>query len=255
MMNRNMNSLLLNKEIGNLSAAKFVQKNRDEYMKKIGFEKAFALEDFDEEEEALVREMGSQAGLGNSRFFLRFNHEGDRLATSNSSKVQIWEHQSGKMIKQVNEHSEVVTSLSWFNRSNENYSKFDRYLYKNNVLLEDVSDDEEEDSIISNNNDYEEEDEEDRIENCQPIFSTASIDTTLKLWNKDYKVIHTFRDHKDWLRSVALTDSGRRMISGCVSANQFFFFFIGEDIRRIILFQDIYLLKTLLLKNYFCFSN
>lgn len=49
------------------------------------------------------------------------------------------------------------------------------------------------------------------------LFS-SSLDRTIKVWS-NYKCIHTFSDHQDWIRSLSLSKNDHTLISGCVSGN------------------------------------
>lgn len=46
---------------------------------------------------------------------------------------------------------------------------------------------------------------------------SCSLDKTIKLW-KDFKCVHTFLDHSDWVRCLSVSDSNRNFLSGCVSS-------------------------------------
>ena len=48
-------------------------------------------------------------------------------------------------------------------------------------------------------------------------FITCSLDKTIKLW-KNYKNIHTFLEHSDWVRCISIRDDNTRFLSGCVSS-------------------------------------
>ena len=49
------------------------------------------------------------------------------------------------------------------------------------------------------------------------MFLSCSLDKTIKLWN-NYKNIHTFIEHSDWVRCIAVNDTNTRFLSGCVSS-------------------------------------
>jgi WD40 repeat protein len=46
---------------------------------------------------------------------------------------------------------------------------------------------------------------------------SCSLDKTIKLW-KDYTPIHTFIEHSDWVRCIAVSQSSKYFLSGCVSS-------------------------------------
>ena len=48
-------------------------------------------------------------------------------------------------------------------------------------------------------------------------FLSCSLDKTIKLFT-NYKCIHTFTEHSDWVRCVNISDSNNFFLSGCVSS-------------------------------------
>ena len=46
---------------------------------------------------------------------------------------------------------------------------------------------------------------------------SSSLDKTIKLW-KDFKCIHTYLDHNDWIRCLGISPSNSYFLSGCVSS-------------------------------------
>ena len=46
---------------------------------------------------------------------------------------------------------------------------------------------------------------------------TCSLDKTIKLW-KDYTNVHTFTEHSDWVRCLAINRDNKYFLSGCVSS-------------------------------------
>ena len=53
--------------------------------------------------------------------------------------------------------------------------------------------------------------------NSSNKFLSCSLDKTIKLW-KDYKCVHTFIEHSDWIRCINLNNDNSRLLSGCVSS-------------------------------------
>ncbi|QDZ17719.1 WD40 repeat domain-containing protein [Chloropicon primus] len=51
-------------------------------------------------------------------------------------------------------------------------------------------------------------------------FYTSSLDKSIRLW-KGSRPVATYRDHYDWIRSLAISGDGGRLVSGCVSSNIF----------------------------------
>lgn len=49
------------------------------------------------------------------------------------------------------------------------------------------------------------------------LFLSCSLDKTIKLW-KDYKNVHTFIEHSDWVRCIAINQDNTKFLSGCVSS-------------------------------------
>ena len=48
-------------------------------------------------------------------------------------------------------------------------------------------------------------------------FLSCSLDKTIKLW-RNYKNIHTFLDHSDWVRCITIRNDNTQFLSGCVSS-------------------------------------
>ena len=48
-------------------------------------------------------------------------------------------------------------------------------------------------------------------------FLSCSLDKTIKLW-KNYKNIHTFVEHSDWVRCISIREDNQQFLSGCVSS-------------------------------------
>ena len=48
-------------------------------------------------------------------------------------------------------------------------------------------------------------------------FLSCSLDKTIKLW-KNYKNIHTFLEHSDWVRCISIREDNQQFLSGCVSS-------------------------------------
>ena len=48
-------------------------------------------------------------------------------------------------------------------------------------------------------------------------FLTCSLDKTIKLW-KNYKNVHTFMEHSDWVRCISIRQDNQQFLSGCVSS-------------------------------------
>ena len=46
---------------------------------------------------------------------------------------------------------------------------------------------------------------------------SCSLDKTIKLW-KNYKNVHTFMEHSDWVRCISIRQDNQQFLSGCVSS-------------------------------------
>ena len=46
---------------------------------------------------------------------------------------------------------------------------------------------------------------------------SSSLDRTIRLW-KNYKSIHTFIEHNDWVRCINISEDNSKFLSGCVSS-------------------------------------
>ena len=49
------------------------------------------------------------------------------------------------------------------------------------------------------------------------FFLSCSLDKTIKLW-KNYENVHTFIEHNDWVRCMAIREDDSQFLSGCVSS-------------------------------------
>lgn len=173
-------------------------------------------------------------------FTITFDETGEILASSNHMHdIEIWDVKEKKVKKVIKDHKEIVTGLEFFNNSNA-YNKTS--YNKNNVkslfqdtISQDKSFNDKDDNINNNDN------SEDRIEiespndmddkiNSEEAFNkdfefnsnnnymmSCSLDKTIKLW-KNYNCIHTFLDHNDWVRCLAISNDNNYFLSGCVSS-------------------------------------
>jgi WD40 repeat protein len=53
--------------------------------------------------------------------------------------------------------------------------------------------------------------------NERDYFLSCSLDKTIKLW-KNYSAVHTFIEHSDWVRCIAISETNKMFLSGCVSS-------------------------------------
>lgn len=53
--------------------------------------------------------------------------------------------------------------------------------------------------------------------NQNNMLMSSSLDKTIKIW-KNYKSIHTFIEHSDWIRSISIAESNKQFLSGCVAS-------------------------------------
>ena len=53
--------------------------------------------------------------------------------------------------------------------------------------------------------------------NNNEFMMSCSLDKTIKLWN-NYEHVHTFHEHCDWVRCLALSKNNKHFLSGCVSS-------------------------------------
>ena len=49
------------------------------------------------------------------------------------------------------------------------------------------------------------------------FFLSCSLDRTIRLWN-NFKSIHTFIEHNDWVRCINIREDNNQFLSGCVSS-------------------------------------
>lgn len=55
------------------------------------------------------------------------------------------------------------------------------------------------------------------IQTENTYMMSCSLDKTIKLW-KDYQSVHTYLDHSDWVRCLAISKYNKYFLSGCVSS-------------------------------------
>lgn len=116
-------------------------------------------------------------------FCVRFSPDGARVATAAAECIEIWQTGSRgppRLQHRLDQgHSEIVTHLVWSHHSRGSG--------------------------------------EGSAEQVVGDFFSCSLDKTIKLW-RDCRVVHSFDDHKDWLRSLTLTADDATLLSGCVSS-------------------------------------
>lgn len=114
-------------------------------------------------------------------FQIEFSENGKYMAASNHyGTVDIWNTYNKKLIKNLNVHKEIVTGIEMFSSlQNDNFD--------NEINFEDE------------------------------FLLTSSLDKTIKL-TKNLKVIHTFTEHNDWIKSLAISSDKRNFLSGCISS-------------------------------------
>lgn len=172
--------------------------------------------------------------------------------------IEIWDMKERKVKKVISDHKEIVTGIEFFNNCNKNsFSNrkrndsllMDKFKYaeeskklnpflvtdplvdKNNNINETLTDEYISETENKNNAiEIEEEEEKMEIENekfnnqeneyftDENVFlMSCSLDKTIKLW-KDFNCIHTFLDHNDWVRCLAISNENKYFLSGCVSS-------------------------------------
>jgi len=70
---------------------------------------------------------------------------------------------------------------------------------------------------IENNNNVDSEDFSNGFTSENIYMMSCSLDKTIKLW-KNFNCIHTFLDHNDWVRCLAISNDNNYFLSGCVSS-------------------------------------
>ena len=59
-----------------------------------------------------------------------------------------------------------------------------------------------------------------RFASEESLFYTSSLDKSIRLWKGEAHVA-TYKDHHDWIRSLAISGDSKTLVSGCVSSNIF----------------------------------
>jgi WD40 repeat protein len=112
-------------------------------------------------------------------FTMAFDSNEEHLASSNHlHQIEIWDFTTHNLIKTIPDHKEIVTCIEYFNK-------------KSSCLFNDLFGAKE--------------------------MMTCSLDKTIKLW-KDYVNVHTFTEHSDWVRCLAINRDNKFFLSGCVSS-------------------------------------
>lgn len=172
--------------------------------------------------------------------------------------IEIWDMKERKVKKVIGDHKEIVTGIEFFNnnynRNPYNYSnkkdsalidklkyeqetnKLNRFneenqfsdLNKSNNVYETLTNQSNsEHENINNLNDSlnneqmniesMQDKENDYFSNENIYMMSCSLDKTIKLW-KDFNCIHSFLDHNDWVRCLAISNDNKYFLSGCVSS-------------------------------------
>ncbi len=134
-------------------------------------------------------------------------------------------------LKYVEESQKLNAFHDTYNNNNyNNISSKDDRINDDYETLTILSHSEEENDEVTNINQIDEEmkiedfniqeknEETDYFNNNQNTFMmSCSLDKTIKLW-KDFNCIHTFVDHNDWVRCLAISNENKFFLSGCVSS-------------------------------------
>jgi WD40 repeat protein len=119
-------------------------------------------------------------------FQIEFSENGKYMASSNHyGTVDIWNTYNKKLLKNLNVHKEIVTGIEMFSNFENKYLDF--YDTENEI-------------------DFEEE-----------YILTSSLDKTIKL-TKNLKILHTFTEHNDWIKSMSISSDRKNFLSGCISS-------------------------------------
>lgn len=113
-------------------------------------------------------------------FHVEFTKSGNYMAASNHFNIiEVWDMNKRKLIKSVNLHREIVTGIDFF--TDPSYVQNQDSSFENEFML------------------------------------SCSLDKTIKL-SKNFKVLHTFTEHADWLRCLNVSSSTKNFLSGCISS-------------------------------------
>lgn len=191
-------------------------------------------------------------------FTISFDETGNYLASSNHiHNIEIWDLKERKVKKVISDHKEIVTGIEFLNTKNsfsnskrkdsllidqlkfseenmnsnpfqfqsKNFLANNEEINYNNYLetLTNDSHSEIQDEQNKNLNDIEEEmkaddyEENEYFDDQNVYMMSCSLDKTIKLW-KDFNCVHTFLDHNDWVRCLAISNDNKYFLSGCVSS-------------------------------------
>lgn len=140
-------------------------------------------------------------------FHIEFTNAGDFMLSSNHyNTVDIWDLNSKRLFKTIKPHREIVTAIEFF--SYNTYSNvFNLDYYKNCSYSDkdtdvDINIENEANDVYNGLNEY---------------MLTCSLDKTIKL-SKNFKVIKEYTAHNDWIRCIAVNNSKKNFLSGCISS-------------------------------------
>jgi len=109
---------------------------------------------------------------------------------------------------------------NFYTNNNDLYNNLDNLPYNSHSEIEEINNEnvKEEEMIIEELNNEENQNQENEYLNDENIYMmSCSLDKTIKLW-KDFNCIHTFIDHNDWVRCLAISSENNFFLSGCVSS-------------------------------------
>eukprot|EP01132_Coremiostelium_polycephalum_P004124 gene4124-5160_t len=143
-------------------------------------------------------------------FWLSWSPDNLNISICTNDSVDIFESNSGELLYSFKDHSQVVSMLAWLNRSHTSF--IDDEYSSSNSRKEKLSKDQISNTSKSSYNNS--------LANRSEYhsFVSCSLDSTIKLY-QNYKLKLTLTDHKDWLKSITISNDDQLMLSGCASSS------------------------------------
>eukprot|EP01132_Coremiostelium_polycephalum_P004861 gene4861-6058_t len=172
-------------------------------------------------------------------FWLSWSPDNLNISLATNESVDIFESNSGELLHSITDHSQVVSMVLWLNKPYKSFDDDDDYDDNNNnrsnssgsngVKNKKSSNYNKKNSNSSNGSNSNKRSPQFKSVTSQDSYNnsldkssyhsfvTCSLDNTIKIY-QNYKLKMTLTDHKDWLKSLAITYDDQQMLSGCASS-------------------------------------
>ncbi|KAF2077581.1 hypothetical protein CYY_001122 [Polysphondylium violaceum] len=160
-------------------------------------------------------------------FWISWSPDNTHLAITTNDSLDIFEANSGQMLYNITDHSQVVSMVAWFNRPYTNYIEVNEDFSSSNITdkttttstttttkpkVGSASDISPHIRKVTSKHTY-----KNTLTSQYNSFISCSLDNTIKIY-QDYKLKATLTEHKDWLKSIAISSDDQLLLSGCASS-------------------------------------